>query len=284
MVDGADAVSVAQAVGVLVVTLDHPATGNALSPGMIDRLTEVFSTAAQDASVGSVLMRGSGAHFCTGGDVRDLRRLIELPIVERCAAFAQSMARANTMIRAFVALEMPVVVACQGVVAGGGLTFALAADVALTVPTTRLLFSHQRVGLPPDGGLTALLPPLVGPRRARELILTAATVEASDALNFGLVSRIVDQAALQDEARAQADLFAQGPGQAARAAKRLLRAGQAEYLTAQLEAEREAVVAAVRSPDFEEGVRAFLGRRAPRFGAGDQSADSEISSPSTLTA
>ena len=105
------------------------------------------------------------------------------------------------------------------------------------------------------------------------MVLTAATLDADTALQLGLVSRVVANDCLLDEAMAQADRFARGPADAARVAKRLLRAGQRERLATQLEAESAAIVEAVGSPDFTEGVRAFLERRSPRFATVDQSGD-----------
>lgn len=251
--------------GVLTVTFNRPEFGNAIPPEMVAELTTLFTAARGDPSVRAVLIRGEGPHFCAGGDVRGFKRSLEQSAAERQAEFGRRLDAAKAMVESYMALEVPVVAACQGAVAGAGLMFALAADIVLADQTVAFLFSHQRVGLPPDGGVSLLLPKVVGRRQAAELILTAARVEASEALRLGLASRLVESAELQSEGEKQAQRLARGPAAAVRLAKRLLAEGETRSASAQLDAERDAIVQAVGDADFEEGVLAFLEKRSPRF-------------------
>jgi 2-(1,2-epoxy-1,2-dihydrophenyl)acetyl-CoA isomerase len=150
-------------------------------------------------------------------------------------------------------------------VAGAAVAYPLGADIALAEPNTRFVFPHQRLALPPDGGLSYLLPRAVGLRKATELVLTAAVVEAEEAVRLGMVSRIVPSDTLQSEAMALAERLSRAPRLAVRRARALLKGSLDHTLHEQLIAERDAIAEAVADPDFEEGVRAFIEKRRAVF-------------------
>ncbi|MBZ9650089.1 enoyl-CoA hydratase/isomerase family protein [Sphingobium sp. 3R8] len=256
---------VERAGGVLTLCFNRPAHGNAIPQEAVPGLTELFSSISGDPSVRVLLVRGEGAHFSAGGDVRSFARAIEQPVEARRADFTSRLDAVRGMVEAYLSIEVPIVAVCQGAVAGAGLMFALGADYLIADETVTFLFSHQRVGLPPDGGVSLLLPRVVGERRAAELILTAARVGAEEAFRIGLASRIVAAAELASEGEAQAKRFARAPAGAVRQAKALLGSGGQQSVSAQLKAERDAIVQAVGTADFEEGVRAFIEKRPARF-------------------
>ena len=251
--------------GVLALTFNRPAHGNAIPQEAVPLLTALFSSLSDDPGVRVLLVRGEGPHFSAGGDVRSFARAIELPVVDRRADFTTRLNAVRGMVEAYLAVEVPIVAACQGAVAGAGLMFALGADFVIADETVNFLFSHQRVGLPPDGGVSVLLPRVVGERRAAELVLTAARVGADEAFRLGLASRIVGAGELAAEASAQARRFARAPTGAIRQAKKLMASSRRQSVSAQLEAERDAIVEAVGTEDFEEGVRAFVEKRQATF-------------------
>lgn len=251
--------------GLLLLTLNRPDMGNALASAAIPELGAVFTKAAGCEQVRALLIRAEGPAFCVGGDVRGFAGTIDQSPEERHADYHARMDRARIQMEAFIALPIPIVVACQGAVAGAAVAYPCGADIVLAEPHTRFVFPHQRLGLPPDGGLTYLLPRVVGIRKATELALTAATIDAQEALRIGIVSRIVPQLALQEEALMQARRIAAAPRGAVRRARALIRASLGSTATAQLSAERDAVADAVAEPDFEEGVRAFIEKRRPDF-------------------
>lgn len=256
--------------GVLTLSFNRPAQGNAISQESVPGMTDLFSSISSDPSVRVLLVRGEGAHFSAGGDVRSFARAIEQPVEARRTDFASRLNAVRAMVEAYLAVEVPVIAACQGAVAGAGLMFALGADYVIADETVNFLFSHQRVGLPPDGGVSLLLPRVVGHRRAAELILTAAKVGADEAHRLGLATRIVAASDLTAEASAQAKRFARAPAGAVRQAKALIAASGEQSATAQLKAERDAIVEAVGTPDFEEGVRAFIEKRQASFPSASQ--------------
>lgn len=251
--------------GVLTLSFNRPDQGNAIPQEAVSGLTDLFASIAGDPSVRVLLVRGEGANFSAGGDVRSFLRAIEQPVAARRADFGKRLDAVKAMVEAYLAIEVPVIAACQGAVAGAGLMFALGADYVIADETVAFLFSHQRVGLPPDGGVSLLLPRVVGQRRAAELILTAARVGADEAFRLGLATRIVAAAELAKEADGQAKRFTRAPVGAVRQAKRLIASSGEQPAAVQLKAERDAIVEAVGTADFEEGVRAFLEKRQPAF-------------------
>lgn len=251
--------------GILTVCFNRPAHGNAIPQEAVPTLSELFSSISSDPTVRVVLIKGEGAHFSAGGDVRSFARAIEQPVESRRIDFASRLDAVRAMVEAYLSIKVPIVAVCQGAVAGAGLMFALGADYLIADETVTFLFSHQRVGLPPDGGVSFLLPRVVGERRAAELILTAARVGAEEAFRIGLASRIVAASELASEGGAQARRFARAPAGAIRQAKALLGSSGQQSVSLQLKAERDAIVEAVGSADFEEGVRAFIEKRPASF-------------------
>ncbi|MFN3387587.1 MAG: enoyl-CoA hydratase/isomerase family protein [Allosphingosinicella sp.] len=251
--------------GVLTLTFDRPESGNAIPREWTTSLIELFESVNGDASVRCLLVRGEGPHFSLGGDVRGFAADLDRPAEERQADFHRRLGLVSRLVTAFLNIEVPIVVACQGGSAGAGLMYPLGADYVVGEPGSFLVFAHQRLALTPDGGVSYLLPRVVGERVARQLVLTSARVEADEALRLGILSRIVDPAELDEEARKQARRFASGPAQAARAAKKLLKASLDASLADQMDAERDGIAASVGHPDFAEGVRAFVEKRQPHF-------------------
>lgn len=251
--------------GVLRITFDRPGARNAISREMTVPLTRILTAARADDRVRCIVFGGAGGVFSAGGDVAGFRRALAEPVAERQAGFRARLDDAAVMVEALLQVDRPVVAALRGPVAGAGLAFVLAADLVVADETARLIFAHRAIGLTPDGGVTWLLPRVVGWRVARRLALTAATVAAPEALALGLVDRIVPGAAFDDEVAAAAAGFARAPRDAIARTRRLLDAAMDATLSAQLAREREAIADSVATADFEEGVSAFLEKRPARF-------------------
>ena len=251
--------------GVLRLTFTRPEAGNAIPTEAVPGLKSLVQGINADPLVRAVLVRGEGANFSAGGDLKGFERGLSLSPEERRADFERRLAILGDLVAAFLTLEVPVVAACRGGIAGAGLMYALGADVVMVDDTAKFIFAQQRIGLTPDGGISHLLPRIVGLRRASQLILTGAVVGAAEALDLGLVSRIVASADLDAQADQQAVRLAQSAQGAIRRAKRLLAGSMATPLIEQLKLEQAAIADSVVDPDFAEGVRAALGKRRPAF-------------------
>lgn len=251
--------------GVLTLTFNRPDRGNAVTAEMAQSLAGVFRAAGSDDRVRCVLVRGEGPNLSAGGDVAGFARTLELSADERSALFRGRLERAADMVRAVLTLDRPLVVVHRGAAAGAGLLFTLAADEVISDESASFVFAHQRVGLPPDGGVSFLLPRIVGWRAARRLVMGAARVTAQEALDLGLLDRILVEEEVEAEAARVTARFARAPQKALRSAKRLFNDPLCRALDLQLEAETAAIADAVGDEDFVEGVRAFVEKRRAEF-------------------
>jgi 2-(1,2-epoxy-1,2-dihydrophenyl)acetyl-CoA isomerase len=250
--------------GVLRLTFNRPEFGNATPTQSVPGLVQLFGDAQPNPAVRCILVRGKGKVFCAGGDVAAFSRSLTMSPDERQADFGRRLPLLRSLVEAVTTFDRPIVVAMRGSAAGGGLLYPLAADYVLGDETANFVLAHQRIGLSPDGGVTALLPLVVSPRMARSLVLTAAKVEAEEALRLGLLTRLVPADALEAEGKKLADRLAGAPQTAMTRAKRLLTAN-GRSLAEQLDAETAGVIDCVCDPDFDEGVKAFLEKRAVVF-------------------
>jgi 2-(1,2-epoxy-1,2-dihydrophenyl)acetyl-CoA isomerase len=160
---------------------------------------------------------------------------------------------------------VPVVVGVQGAAAGAGLGIAALGDVVVAGKSARFVFAYTALGLSPDAGTSWALPRLVGPRLAMDMALTGRALTAAEALTAGLVTRVVDDAAVTETALAVARELAAGPTASYAASKRLLRGGFTSTLAEQLEEESRLLSALAATGDAAEGLSAFIDKRAPRF-------------------
>lgn len=243
------------------VTLARPERGNAVNVEMARELAEVVNRIGDDRRARAVLLRGAGANFCVGGDVKAFaERGPEVAAYLRSAATEFHLA-----VSRLARLDLPVVAAVQGAAAGGGMSLACGADFVLAADSARFTVAYTKIGLSLDGGASFYLLRIVGMRRALELALTNRVLSAEDALALGIVTRVVPAAALEVEAEAFAATLAAGATRALRAVKRLLREGWSESLETQLERETRELFENGRSADGIEGIRAFVEHRPPRF-------------------
>lgn len=251
--------------GVLRLSFNRPEFGNAIPSQNIPLLIDLFREAKTSPEVRSILIRGEGKVFSAGGDVAGFGRSLEQSKEERAADFERRLGIAAELAKAVTAFDGGIVTAVRGAAAGAGLFYPLVADVALGDPSATFVFAHQRVGLTPDGGLTTVLPQVVGVRMARNLVLTSAKVDAEEALRLGMLNQIVAADDLDDKAMKIARRFASAPQFALKTAKQIINATPDRSLDEMLEAERAGIVGCVADDDFEEGVRAFLEKRAAKF-------------------
>jgi 2-(1,2-epoxy-1,2-dihydrophenyl)acetyl-CoA isomerase len=244
------------------VTLDRPDKRNAVTPEMLTALLAALDAAAAAPACRALLLTGAGRGFCAGQELGPavLPGPDGPPDLEALAAGFH-----HRVVARLRSLPIPVVCAVNGVAAGAGVSFALAADIVLAARSASFVIAFARIGLVPDSGASFFLPRLVGEARARAITLLADPLSAERAADWGLIWRAVDDAALAGEAAALCERLAAGPSGAYALTKRAFAASPDNDLTAQLALEARLQGAAGRGGDFAEGVRAFLEKRPPHF-------------------
>jgi 2-(1,2-epoxy-1,2-dihydrophenyl)acetyl-CoA isomerase len=246
---------------VAFVTFNRPERLNALDLSMAKSFREVVEHLASRDNVRVVVLRGAGAAFVSGGDIR----LFQGDRDVAAATIGQLIDHFHAATIGLQRLAAPVVASVNGAAAGGGFSLALAADIRIAAETATFIPGYLRLGTSPDGGGTFFLPRLVGPSKALEIFLLGGTCTAADALRLGFVNRVVPAADLERETAQLAAAIARGAMPAVARAKALIIGRHIEALERQLAAEKDAFLACVQSRDFEEGVAAFLSKRPPQF-------------------
>jgi len=245
---------------VLAITLNRPEKRNALNAVMIEELQHALEAAANDPSCGVVLLTGAGGAFCAGMDLAYLEGLND-KTPEEHRADTEQIAR---LLRTLYDLPKPTIAAVNGAAVAGGMGLATVCDFTLAVPEAKFGYTEVRIGFVP-AIVSAFLREQIWDKRARDLLLTGRLIEAREASELGLVTRVVPADDLMPEAHALAGKLLQNSPQAMRATKRLL----SDYARARLDREVAAAIAANvearTTEDFKEGVRAFLEKRKPRF-------------------
>ncbi|QRG09362.1 2-(1,2-epoxy-1,2-dihydrophenyl)acetyl-CoA isomerase [Xanthobacter dioxanivorans] len=241
------------------LTLNRPDRLNAFNEDLHRALAAALDAAADEACR-AVLLTGAGRGFCAGQDLGDRASADGPPDLG-----ATIEAFYNPLIRRIRGLRKPVVCAVNGVAAGAGANIAFACDIVLAARSAKFIQAFARIGLVPDSGGTFFLPRLVGDARARALMLLAEPLSAEKAESWGLIWKAVDDATLMDEARALAAHLATQPTQGLALTKAALNASASNGLDTQLDLERDLQREAGRTPDYREGVSAFVEKRPARF-------------------
>jgi enoyl-CoA hydratase/carnithine racemase len=250
------ALRVDRADGVVRCTLDRPPL-NLLEPGIIAALHDTFATLARDGSVRAAVLAGAGRAFTGGMDVHVLR---DLDVVSAKTLISALCAAIDTVHRT----PFPVIAAVNGVCLGAGFELALACDLRVAAAGAVFGLPEVRVGVP-SVIQAALLPPLIGPGRAAEMLLLGTSVTAAQALEWGLVNRVVDAGALSGAVDELLDALARCAPGAVRLQKELIIRWRETDLTSAVQAGVNAFATAYAGPEPREGAEAFLAKRAPRF-------------------
>jgi 2-(1,2-epoxy-1,2-dihydrophenyl)acetyl-CoA isomerase len=248
--------------GVAHVRLARPDAANGLDMDMLAGLHSVLLKVHGDQRVRAVLLTGEGKNFCAGGDVHAfLAKGEQLPgYIRQATALLQQVA--GMLIR----LSAPVVTAVQGFAAGGGgMGLVCSSDVVVAGESTKFLAGATRVAMVPDAGVSVTLTQLVGLRRATEILLFNPVIPAKEALAMGLVTRVVPDAVLHEEALRLARQLAAGAPAALAATKRLLWSGIGQGVEAVMPEENNAQALLSGMADAREGLAAVIEKRAPKF-------------------
>lgn len=248
------------------ITLNRPETLNAITPDQRERLIRHFSHASFDPDVRAVVITATGRGFCTGADLRG-----GPSAAERVAGDVARTIRlgAQRLIGAVLDCEKPVIAAVNGTAAGLGAHLALACDLVLAADSAKFIEVFVRRGLVPDGGGAYLLPRLIGPQRAKELMFFGDALTAAEAARLGLVNRVVPADDLEKTARDWAERLATGPTRALALTKQLVNASLDTDRSTAFAAEAAAQEINMTTADAQEGSRASSNDAARATGAAE---------------
>jgi 2-(1,2-epoxy-1,2-dihydrophenyl)acetyl-CoA isomerase len=243
---------------VLTIALNRPQVLNALNRELHEALLGALRE-ARAPDVRAVVLTGNGCGFCVGQDLAEVRDPASADIGERLRRHY------HRNVLALRGLEKPVLAAVNGAAAGAGISLACACDLRIASSDARFVPAFVSIGLVPDSGASWFLSRLLGPARAFEWMTSARALPAQEALEWGLVSEVLEPERLAGRAAELAATLAELPTAAVARTKRLFEAAPASTLEEQLELEAQLQVASVATEDYGEGVTAFLEKRQPRF-------------------
>ncbi|KOG29669.1 2-cyclohexenylcarbonyl CoA isomerase [Streptomyces resistomycificus] len=253
--------------GLATIVLNRPEAMNALNIATKVALRDAVQAAAADEAARAVLLTAAGDRaFCVG---QDLKEHIGLLVSDREAGTGHTMSTVrehyNPIARALTEMRKPVVAGVNGVAAGAGFGFALAADYRIVADTAAFNTSFAGVALTADSGISWTLPRVVGPGRAADLLLFPRSITAQDAYELGIANRVVPTADLRGEAEKVARALAEGPTVAYGAIKEAMAYGLSHSLAETLEKEDELQTRAGRSEDHGIAVQAFVNKEKPKY-------------------
>lgn len=246
---------------IATITLNRPENGNAINMELAAALAEAAAAVAADPAIRCVLLKGAGRMFCVGGDV---------------TAFADAGSGAGSLLRLLAdklheavstlsEMEKPLVTCVHGAAAGAGMGLALLGDRVLLGESAHFTAAYTAIGLTPDGGMSWLLPRLVGARRALDILMSNRRISASEALDLSLVSRVIPDGELDAAAGTDARGLASGPVAAYATCRKLVLHSGHRALADHLRDEAAQIAAAADGAEGREGISAFAARRKPAF-------------------
>src|SRR5882724_8293029 len=253
--------TVERAAHVATLTLSRPDAYNALNLPLGRELFEASLELDEDPDVRCVVVTGSGRAFCAGGDVKDF--------VDNLGRIGVHIKELTTYllgaISHFARTDKQVIMAVNGIAAGGGFSLALSGDLVLAAESAKFTMAYSKIAASPDGSSSYFLPRLIGLRRAMELHYTNRVLSARDAVEWGLVNRVHPDAEFPGAVAALARELAHGPTQAFGRAKLLFHQSTQESLETQMELEAQAIAASGHTEDFRNGVVAFARKQPVTF-------------------
>lgn len=251
--------------GVATVILNEPEVRNALTPAMRGAFIEAIHRIELDDAVRCVVVKGAGDHFMAGGDIRTMRKRLDLDKAERRRTVLEGVTAIHMPILAIRRMGKPVIASVQGAVAGFGMGLLGACDLAIAADDAIFTLAYCHIGASPDGGSSYFVARNLGLKHQMELALLGERFDAQRAKELGLVNWVVPRAELEAETGRLARRLAAGPTRAYANAKALFNAAHGRAIEAQLQMEGELIADSMTTEDHAEGVRAFLEKRKPVF-------------------
>jgi len=243
------------------ITLNRPAHGNAINMEMARGLAAIALQCDTDESIRCVVLSGLGRLFCAGGDLGVFKDAGD----QMAGLLSELAGTLHTALTRLARMKKPLLTLINGPAAGAGLSLAILGDVVLAGRSAHFTCAYTSIGLTPDGGMTWMLPRLVGVRKAQEMLLTNRRVEAGEAEQIGLITRVVGDETLAEEGARIASTLARSATRALGATRSLLLQSFDSSFETQLEREARAIAAAGKDSESGEGIAAFASKRLPDF-------------------
>lgn len=256
-----DGIAFAVEDGIGRITLDRPEAGNAITLPLARALLAAAIRCQTDEAIRCILLTGNGRLFCAGGDVQLLAGAGD----KRSEVLSELIATFHAAVARLARAPKPLVTLVNGPAAGAGFSLAMLGDVVIGARSAHFTAAYGAIGLTPDGGLSWLLPRLVGLRKAQDIILTNRRIKADEAEAIGLVTRIVDDEALAAEGLKVATALADAPVAALAASRALLADSFETGFETQLDRELRGMAMAGSGRESEEGLSALLAKRPANF-------------------
>lgn len=245
---------------IATLTMNRPENLNAINLEMLDELLRAILSCTKDREVRVIILTGRGRAFSSGGDIKVMEAMLD----QDAYAFMRDwINRVHFLEMQLRTISKPLIASIRGVASGQGFNLALACDLRIAAQSATFNQSFVRLGLTSEG--TYFLPRLVGVGKATELFFTGETLSAREALRLGILNRVVPDGKLRQETLRWARLMADGPTEALGRIKLLVNSSYNNLLDVHLSQECALIAETARTEDFEEGVRAFLGKREPKF-------------------
>ena len=246
---------------VATITLNRPEAYNALNLQLASELFHAVLAADEGRDIRCIVVTGAGKAFCGGGDVKDFAD--NLPTVG--VLIKELASYVHGAVSRLCRSPKPVIIGVNGVAAGGGMSLALAGDLVVAAESARFTMAYSKIAATPDGSASYFLPRLIGMRRALELHYTNRSLTAAEALDWGLVNRVIPDAEFRSALSGLARELAQGPTLAFGGAKLLFHQSTQESLETQMELEAQAIARSGHTEDFKAGVTAFAQKKSATF-------------------
>lgn len=242
------------------IRFNRPKHLNSLNIKVSESFAEAVGRIAGDPSIRVIVLSGEGRSFMAGGDLAMFHAADDKPAAARAL-----IGNINLSLKQLASMPQISIARIQGAVAGAGVSFALAADLAIASDDATFSLAYAKIGASPDCGVSWELPRIVGTRRAMEIALLPDTITAEESLRLGLVNKVVPRARLDDEIAALADRLANGPSVAYGNIKRLIRGSYEHTYSEQLDREKESFAQCAGTDDFAGAVDAFFSKTKHEF-------------------
>ena len=247
------------------ITFNRPAARNAVNPAMIAAMHAFLRGIEHDPGVRCIVLAGAGEHFMAGGDVLGFREALQKGSAERREEFESRVKSAAPLFIQLARMPQPIVARVRGAVAGAAVGFVAGSDLAICGESALFIVAHVHIGASPDGSTSYYLPRMVGVRKAKELAMLGERLSARDALELGLVNRVVADADLERVTEELVARIVAAPATSVRRVKQLMDRSLSNSLEQQLQLEAESFADCAATEDFVEGVTAFADKRKAQF-------------------